>query len=83
MYDIDCASDKLEQMPQQELVTLSQLFTHVSRMLEALSCLNENLEGDEYAMQLSLEGMEYNFEDIRVPLVAAIERLQNDRFKII
>ena len=70
-------------MPQQELVTLSQLFTHVSRMLEALSCLNENLEGDEYAMQLSLEGMEYNFEDIRVPLVAAIERLQNDRFKII
>ncbi|MBQ3966464.1 MAG: hypothetical protein II684_06515 [Treponema sp.] len=83
VYDIDCASDKLEQMPQQELVTLSQLFTHVSRMLEALSCLNENLEGDEYAMQLSLEGMEYNFEDIRVPLVAAIERLQNDRFKII
>ena len=83
VYDIDCASDKLEQMPQQELVALSQLFTHVSRMLEALSCLNESIDGDEYAMQLSLEGMEYNFEDIRIPLTAAIERLRTDRWKVI
>ena len=83
VYDVDCAGDKLAEFPQQELVTLSQLFTHVSRMLEALSCLNENLDEDESAMQLSLEGMEYNFEDIRYQLKAAVERLRNDRFKVI
>ena len=83
VYDVDCASDKLGEMPQQELVTLSQLFTHISRMLEALSCQNESIDEDEYAMQISLEGMEYNFEDIRIPLMTAIERLQNDRWKVI
>ena len=83
VYDVDCAGDRLAEFPQQELVTLSQLFTHVSRMLEMLSCLNENLDEDESAMQLSLEGMEYNFEDIRYQLKAAVERLRNDRFKVI
>ena len=83
VYDVDCASDRLMEFPQQELVTLSQLFSHVSRMLELLSRLNENLDEEESAMQLSLEGMEYNFEDIRYQLKAVVERLKNDRFKVI
>lgn len=83
VYDVECASDKLAEFPQQELVTLSQLFAHVSRMLEMLSRLNDSLDEDESALQLSLEGMEYNFEDIRYQLKAVLDRLKHDRFKVV
>ena len=83
VYDVECASDKLAEFPQQELVTLSQLFAHVSRMLEMLSRLNDSLDEDESALQLSLEGMEYNFEDICYQLKAVLDRLKHDRFKVV
>lgn len=83
VYEVDCASNALEEMPQQELVTLSQLFTHISRILEMIACDSDSIPQDANAMQLSLEGMEYNFEDIRGQLIAAVERVRAKGFEVI
>ena len=83
VYEVDCASEELENLPQQELVTLSQLFTHVNRMLESIATGADSVADDANAMQLSLEGMEYNFEDIRGQLLAAVEQLRTKRFAVI
>ncbi|MBQ0051841.1 MAG: hypothetical protein KBT11_07245 [Treponema sp.] len=81
--DFDCSDKEFKDLPQQELVTLSQLFTHISRILEITS--NENDCGDDeiYAMQLSLEGMEANFEEIRPLIASALDKLRKNRFNVI
>ncbi len=81
--DIDRAGEKVEQFPQQELVTLSQLFTHLSRMLEQFTFGRDCAEEEKTALKLSLEGMEYNFEDIRPELKNAVERAQAGNFKVL
>lgn len=83
VYDIDCIGKEIEQFPQQELVTLSQLFIHISRILEMLSSGKECKDDERTALKLSLEGMEYNFEDIRGELKAAIDKSHAKRFKIV
>ena len=83
VYEVDCASEEIEHLPQQELVTLSQLFTHVNRMLEMIATGSDAAANDADAMQLSLEGMEYNFEDIRGQLIAAVEQLRTRHFEVI
>ena len=83
VYEVDCASDDIEHLPQQELVTLSQLFTHVNRMLETIATGSDSAAEEASTMQLSLEGMEFNFEDIRGQLVAAVERLRANHFEVI
>lgn len=84
MQELDCNTDEVQKLPQTELITLSQLYSHISRILETLSAENERIEDEEVtAMNLSLEGMEYNFEDIRLPLLTAINRIHGDRFAFI
>ena len=83
MYEMDCDNKELDQLPQQELVTLSQLYTHVSRILEILSDDTDCGDEEVCAMELSLEGMEMNFEDIRPLLLAALEKVKKNRFNVI
>lgn len=83
VYEVDTATAQLDQFPQQELVTLSQLFTHISRMLEMIASGSDAAKEDADAMQLSLEGMEYNFEDIRGQLMSAVEKIRTKGFKVI
>ena len=84
LNEIECEDDDIQELPQTELVILSQLYTHISHILETLSAENEKIEDDEiYAMNLSLDGMEYNFEDIRLPLITAMNRIQGKRFEVI
>ncbi len=83
VYDIDCVGKEIEQFPQQELVTLSQLFTHISRILEMFSSGKECEGEDKTALKLSLEGMEYNFEDICGELKTAINKSHARQFKIV
>ena len=83
VYDVDCAAESHCDFPQQELVTLSQLFTHILRILETLSGGRECADDEAAAIELSLEGMEYNFEDIRPQLKAAVDRFNAAQFKII
>ncbi len=81
--ELDCDNKELDQLPQQELVTLSQLYTHVSRILEILSEDSECEEEDACAMELSLEGMELNFEDIKPLLISALDKVKKNRFNVI
>ncbi len=79
--EIDSAGDKIESFPQQELITLSQMFSHISRILERLNNSWSFKDEDETALKLSLEGMEYNFEDIRPELKSAVEKVHAGKFK--
>lgn len=83
VYEVDCSVSNLEKFPQQELVILSQLFSHISRILEMLAGNVDCKEDEINALSMSLEGMEYNFEDIRGALKAAIEKSFRDKLKIV
>lgn len=83
VYELDCDNSELDMLPQQELVTLSQLYTHVSRILEILSEDSECEEEEACAMELSLEGMEMNFEDIKPMLISALDKVRKNRFNVI
>ncbi|MGI5058449.1 hypothetical protein [Treponema pectinovorum] len=82
-YEIAGVGDDIEEFPQQELVTLSQLYTHISRILELLTGSADCKEDDKLALKLSLEGMECNFEDIRPELMTAIDKFRSKQFKVI
>lgn len=87
-FEIDCSDDELRRMPQTELVTLSQLFSHLTSMMESVAELGG--DGSEFAggedmdsMEASLEGMEFNFEDIRPILLDAYEEIKRGRFTVV
>ena len=67
-----------ENFPQQELVILSQLYSHVVRLLEEIEnvYMRPNFPMDD--VSLSLEGMEETFEEISGTLFSALE---SNRFK--
>lgn len=83
VYDIDGAGEKLEDFPQQELVTLSQLFSHSARILDMLSSDNSCRDDDRDALKMSLEGMELNFEDICPELRRALDKFYKEQFKVV
>ncbi|QSI01400.1 hypothetical protein DYE50_02245 [Treponema ruminis] len=83
VFELDCDNKELDMLPQQELVTLSQLYTHISRILEILSEDSECEEEEACAMELSLEGMEMNFEDIKPLLISALDKVKKNRFNVI
>ena len=72
-----------ENFPQQELVILSQLYSHVVRLLEEIEnvYLREHFPADD--VSLSLEGMEETFDDISGTLSAALECNRVKGFKIV
>ncbi len=81
--ELDCDNKEIDQLPQQELVTLSQLYSHISHMLEILSDDSDCEEDEACAMELSLEGMEMNFEDIKPLLISALDKVKKNRFNVI
>ncbi len=81
--ELDCNKKEITRLPQQELVTLSQLFTHISRILEVIESDKDCGEDESYTMNLSLEGMEFNFDEIRVPLLSAMDKIRRDRFAVV
>ena len=75
--------DQLEGFPQQPLVILTQLSTHIQYMLEGL-LRDQNLSEDDIrAMSVSLEGMEYNFEEVAAELKDALADCYKHRFSVI
>ena len=82
IFRIDCGGDKLDQFPQQELIILSQLYNHLLRILQSVAD-GDHVEEDSEALELSLDGMRWNFEDIVDALEGAIAQQQLNRFKIV
>ena len=69
--------------PQQELVILSQLYSHVVRLLEEVEnvYMKPNFPVDD--VSLSLEGMEETFEEIGGTLFSSLEYNRSKGFEIV
>ena len=67
-----------EDFPQQELVILSQLYSHVVHLLEEVENVYIRSQFPTEDVSLSLEGMEDTFEEISGTLFSALE---SNRFK--
>ena len=82
VYRIDkTAGNTIKDFPQQELVILTQLFGHLYKILQTVE-EDPSIEKDTDAVLLSLDGMKWNFEDIRGELEAAVEEHLCNRFKV-
>ena len=68
----------VETFPQQELVILSQLYSHVVRLLEEVENVYIRPQFPTEDVSLSLDGMEEHFEEISGILFSVLER---NRFK--
>ena len=72
----------LDDFPQQELVILSQLYGHLLKMLQDIA--DEAVPEEELQnLHLSLEGMEWNYDEIYGGITAALARSELNRFKVI
>ena len=80
---IACSNLKLIDFPQQDLIILVQLFSHLARMVEEM----ENVFGrDQFPVDdvlLSLEGMEETFAEIKDTLLLSIDKNTYKNFKIV
>lgn len=64
----------VQKMPQHELIVLSQLFGHTAKLISGL-LFQKNLSDKELdSSRLSVEGMEFSFEDIKPALEAVTKR---------
>ena len=81
--DIAGSNISPEEFPQQKLVILSQLFSHVAHLLEDVEnlVLRDQFPVDD--VSLSLTGMEETFEDIVYTLKSEIERNKYKGFGLI
>ena len=82
MYEIDTLGTDLKKMPQQEMVILSQLYAHVISLLQVMAIPGE-LDEDLDTLEMSIDGMEFNFEDIVGVLTDAVARQRNNGYVII
>jgi len=83
LCSIGCSGLKLEEFPQQELVILVQLFSHIARIVEEMGneLLQEVFPYED--VELSLDGMEETFEDIGGILHNSLETITYDSIKIV
>ena len=72
-----------EIFPQQELVILSQLYSHVVRLLEEVENVYIRPQFPTDDVSLSLEGMEDTFDDISGTLFTALECNRSKGFEIL
>ena len=72
-----------DNFPQQELVILSQLYSHVVHLLEEVENVYMRPQFPIDDVLLSLEGMEETFDDISVTLYSALECNRFKGFEIV
>ncbi len=82
LYKIDACEGDLIEFPQQELVILTQLYSHLLNIL-SYSYTDKDVENDSDAIMVSIDGMKWNFEDIEEILLGAIDENNCNRFKVV
>ncbi len=80
---IDTCGGELEDFPQQPLVILSQIYGHVCQILELTETDTAAVVRECNEIMLSIEGMEFNFEEISGLLWAEIDRKCKSRFMLV
>ena len=83
VYDVETSNAQFNQFPQQELVILSQLFAHINRILESMNSNPDAVVEDEATLELSIEGMEFNYEDIVDAIRYVVERQRRNDFTVV
>lgn len=83
VYEIDRTGGKFGSYPQQELVILVQLYTHLSKLIETISYDPESIVKDYDTISVSIEGMEFNFEDIEGELRNAVFACKKNEFTVV
>ena len=83
LCSIGCSGLKLEEFPQQELVILVQLFSHVARIVEEfeVEAIKDVFPYDD--VLLSLDGMEETFDDIGDTLRRSLDVITYNSIKIV
>lgn len=83
VYEIDRSGGRFNLYPQQELVILIQLFNHLTKLIESIAFEPESLIDEANTIAASLDGMEFNFEDIEDVLRSAIFASKKQDFTVI
>lgn len=78
---LDYEGSLIEDFPQQEIVILSQLYGHLMQMLEAIS-FDPNIEDSADEFSLSLDGMQWNFEEIKGTVELSLQEQELNRFAV-
>ena len=80
---IDFEGNDLKVYPQQPLVILSQIYGHVTHLLEMMNDDTDSVVEEMDEIELSLEGMRCNFECVSEELRLAMARESKNGFKVI
>ena len=80
---IGCSGLKIEKFPQQEMIILSQLFTHIIRLIEEVQNVFIRTQFPLDDVELSLTGMEDMFADIGSILKDSLAYNREHGFKIV
>lgn len=78
---LDYEGSLIEDFPQQEIVILSQLYAHLMQMLEAISS-DPNIEDCAEEFLLSLDGMKWNFEEIKETVEISLQEQELSKFTV-
>jgi len=83
LCEIGCSGLSMEIFPQQEMVILTQLFSHIVRLLEEIenTFMRENFPIAD--VNLSLDGMEETFESIGGTLASSLKVNRSKGFELI
>ena len=65
---------KVEDYPQQDLITFMQLYSHIKRLIESLVIMDDIDQSSINAAYSSLDGMDFTFEDIKGGIEKVIKR---------
>ena len=79
---IDIEGTDLKAYPQQPLVILSQIYGHVTHLLEMMNDDTDSVVEEMDEIALSLEGMRCNFECVNEELRLALEKESKSGFKV-
>ncbi|MCR5613185.1 hypothetical protein [Treponema sp.] len=83
VYEIDRTGGRFGSYPQQELVILIQLYSHLTKLVESFSFDSESIARDTETISASLEGMQFNYEDIELELRHAVFDCKKKDFTVI
>lgn len=83
LCSLGCSGISAEEFPQQELVIMTQLYSHVVRLLEEFENVFMRSQFPTDDVMLSLEGMEETFDEVSVILRNALESNRYKGYEIV
>lgn len=83
VFLIDIEGNDLKVYPQQPLVILSQIYGHVTHLLEMMEEDPQSVVNEIDEIELSLDGMRFNFECVSEELQIAMAKATKNEFKIV